>query len=264
MSTTMSKMFPAKSKEIENEEEQVENKMGDSIEQESDLLQLVHDDNKAVAELFFQFSQAEEDEEKQELFDKIKSGLTLHAGLVEEILYPLVPESAEEEDKEDAEKLVFEAEAGNYIASIILDELEVTEVDDDYFEAKLSILCGLVKEQVKREEKNMFEKLQAADLDFEELGQEYSERKSELEEEASAPKAKAKAKTNSRSTAAKKSSGKAPAKSAKSTSAKTTGKKATARKAPAKKTPAKKAPAKSSSKTSAKTSAKKKTGKKSR
>lgn len=254
MSTTISKLFPAKSKEAENDIDEQEMKMEVTTEKSEDLLQLVHDDNKAVAELFFQFTQAEEDDEKEDLFGQIKAGLTLHAGLVEEMLYPLVPESVEDEDKEDAEKLVFEAEAGNYVASIILDELENTEVDDDYFDAKMTILCGIVKEQVKREEKSMFDKLQTADLDFEELGKEFADRKTEMEEEAEAPKAKGR--SGSKTTAKK-----APAK-------KTPAKQTQAKKAPAKKLPAKKAPTKaegkSNSKSSTKSTAKKKTAKKSR
>ncbi|MBC8000617.1 MAG: hypothetical protein IAF58_21895 [Leptolyngbya sp.] len=265
MSTTMPKLFPAKSKEVgkENDTEEQEDTIEVITEKREDLLQLVHDDNKAVAELFFQFSQAEEDDEKEDFFEQIKTGLTLHAGLVEEVLYPLVGQFVEKEDKEDAEKLVFEAEAGNYISSLILDELENTEVDDDYFEAKMAILCGIVKEQVKREEKSMFDKLQMADLDFEELGKEFADRKAEMEGEAQAVKAKTTARTK---TSDKTTARKAPAK--KPSAKKSPAKKSTAKTASTKKATTKKSPmkteVKATSKSSAKSTAKKKTAKKSR
>jgi len=186
------------------------------IEPKADLLQLVHDDNAAVAELFFQFTQVEEDEQKQEIFEQIRLRLTLHVQLVEELLYPLVVETADEEDQEEAKKLVTEAEAGNYIASLILDVLNTMEPDDEYFEAKMTILCELTKMQVKREEKEMFDKLRAAEVDFEELGDEAAKMKAELLEEAQSSKSKSKAKTKtSAKSGGQRGASKASAKSAK-------------------------------------------------
>jgi hypothetical protein len=177
-------------------------KVNDTIdigsEAETDLLLLVHEDNSAAAELFFQFTQAEEDEDKQDIFDRINLGLTIHAQLVEELLYPLVVETAEQEDKEEAEKLVAEAEAGNYVASLILDALNSMQPDDQYFEAKMTILCELTKLQVKREEKEMFDKLRAAKIDFDDIGDEAAERKVELVEEAQSSKAKLKSKNKTK------------------------------------------------------------------
>jgi hemerythrin superfamily protein len=193
-------------------------KLADTIdagsEPESNLLQLVHEDNAAIAELFFQFTQAEEDDDKQEIFDQINSGLTVHAQLVEELLYPLVVETAEEDDKEEAKKLVAEAEAGNYVASMVLEVLSSMEPSDEYFEAKMTILCELTKKQVKREEKEMFDKLRAADIDFDDIGDEAAERKAELVEDAQGSKIKSKMKSASKSKSKTKSKtkSKSPAK----------------------------------------------------
>jgi hypothetical protein len=208
--------------DIEDSDDQKENGGPAQV----DLVQLLHDDNTAMAELFFQYSQAEEDDEKREIFEKIKTGMEVHAQLVEEIYYPLVPDSADEEDHEEAQKLVFEAEAGNYVASLILEVLSGMKPSDDYFDGKISILCELTKLQVKREEKEMFDKLQSADFDFDKLGNEAAELKLEIQGEVEAANSKAKSKAKSASNRAKQTSksGKAKSSSTKAKSKSASGK----------------------------------------
>jgi len=188
-----------------------------------DLIQLLHDDNKHVAELFFQYSQAEEDDEKQELFERIKLGMRVHAQLAEEMYYPLLPESVEEDEKEDAEKLVFEAEAGNYVASMIIDVLSTMQPSDDYFDGKMTILCELAKLQKDREEKEIFDKLKAAEteVDFEEVGINAAERKMELEEEMASAGKRAKKSAKASSRKASSAKGKTTAKGKSGSGAKT-------------------------------------------
>lgn len=226
-----------------------------------DLIQLVHDDNVKVAELFFQFSQSEEDDDKQNLFKQIMLGLKVHAQLVEELYYPLLPETAKEEDKEDAEELVFEAEASNYVASMILDVLVTMKPSDDYFDGKMKVLHCLVKEQVKREEKEMFEKLKAAEseIDFEEIGSNAVERQMELQEELASKNKRSKSGAKSTAKASGKKA-KAPAKkSASKTSAKSAGKKKSSAQAKAT-TKAKTGVSKAKSGTKAKSATKSKSG----
>ncbi len=186
--------------DLEENDESEDGDLGEGNETKVDLIQLVHNDNKQVAELFFQFSQAEKDSEKQQIFDKIFTGLKVHAQLVEEVYYPLLPETAKKEDKEEAQELVFEAEAGNYVASMILDVLVTMKPSDDYFDGKMAALHVLAKEQCKREEKDMFEKLKAAEteIDFDEIGENAAERKLELEEEM---KSKGRSKSRAKSSA---------------------------------------------------------------
>lgn len=244
---------PARNKQKQNGESGEFDDDDDDADEESeaeetkvDLIQLVHDDNQKVAELFFQFSQAEEDDEKQNLFDQIAMGLKVHAQLVEELYYPLLPETAKEENKEEAEELVFEAEASNYVASMILEVLATMKPSDDYFAGKMAVLHCLAKEQVKREEKEMFEKLKAAEseIDFEEIGSNAIERKMELQEELTAKGKRSKAR-------GAKASAKPGGKKAKSP-AKKTASKASAKSAGKKKSPAK---TKANAKTKAKTGA---------
>jgi hypothetical protein len=184
----------------------------DEVEEKVDLFQLIHDDNALVADLFFQFTQAEDDDDKQEIFDAINDGLHIHSQIVEEFLFPAVIDSAKKEDREEAEKLVAVAEAGNYVAALLLDELEDMELDDEFFEAKMTILCENVRQQVKREEKEMFEKLRIAKVDADELGESAMQLLNDLEsgigqDPEPQPKSKAKkpAKTSKAKAPAKKS-----------------------------------------------------------
>jgi hypothetical protein len=197
--------------EIDLEEKPVE---------KQDLLQFLHEDNGAIAELFFQFSQAEEDDEKQELFEQIEMGLSVHSQLVEEILYPLVKDAAEEEDEEEVDELIATSEAGAYISAVLLDEIGDLKPSDEYFQAKMTILCELTKLQVKREEKEMFDKLRAADMDLDEAAEEALELKTSLEEAARNPvparKMKSAPKGSNKKAPAKATSSRTKASSAKS------------------------------------------------
>lgn len=222
----------------EDEEEEDGESQGKNISPlKVDLIELVHESNSRAAELFFQYCQSEEDDEKQELFDQIKSGLKVHAQLVEELYYPLLPETAKEEDKEEAQELVFEAEASNYVASMILHVLETMKPSDDYFDGKMAVLHKLCREQVKREEKDMFEKLKAAEteIDLTEIGQAALERRIELEEEVASEgkrsRAKVKSASKSRAKGGSSARGRAKASSARSkkASARSSGKKAGAK-----------------------------------
>lgn len=244
--------------------------------EKQDLLQVLHEDNEAIAELFFQFSQAEEDDEKQDLFEQIEMGLSVHSQVAEEILYPLVKDAAEEEDEEEVDELIATSEAGAYISAVLLDEIGDLKPSDEYFQAKMTILCELTKLQVKREEKEMFDKLRAADMDLDEAAEEALELKTSLEEAArnpvparkmkSAPKGsnkKAPAKATSSRTKAssaktsrgKSSSTKPKASSAKGSTAKSSNSRGKA--ASSKTSQSKKGSSGSSSKTKAKPVAKK-------
>lgn len=209
---------------------------------------------KKVAELFFQFSQVEEDKEKRELFAKIMSGLKVHAQLVEEVYYPLLPETAKKEDKEEAQELVFEAEAGNYVSSMILDVLATMKPSDDYFDGKMAVLHLLVKEQTKREEKEMFEKLKAAEseIDFKEIGAHAVERQMELQEELAAKGKRANSRSRSTAKGTRSNSRSKPTAKASGKKAKSSGKRVTS------KASAKSSAKRSTSKASAKSSTKNK------
>ena len=77
-------------------------------------------------------------------------------------------------------------------------ELATMKPADDHFDSKVTVLCELVNHHVREEEKEMFKKIDEADIDEEELAAEVAARKVELKEEEPNLKAPTKS-ANSRS-----------------------------------------------------------------
>ncbi len=144
------------------------------VEVTTDLLQVLHKDHKNVSELFFQFSQEDDDKEKKAIVTRIIKELTLHAKAEEDVVYPAVRDGAD-----DAEDIMDEADTEHHVVKFLLAELSDMSPKDEYFDAKVTVLCELVKHHVEEEEKEMFDKIKDADLDLEALGQEFLDHKEE-------------------------------------------------------------------------------------
>jgi hypothetical protein len=76
------------------------------------------------------------------------------------------------------EAVVEHAAAKNLIA-----EIEASSPQDDYFDAKVTVLSEMIKHHVKEEEQpgGMFAEARKSDMNLEQLGQELKARKTELE-----------------------------------------------------------------------------------
>lgn len=147
------------------------------VEITTDLLQVLHHDHKNVQEMFFQFTQLEDDKEKKALVAEIIKELTIHAKAEEEIVYPAVREAAEE-----ADDLMDEADTEHHVVKFLIAELRNMSPKDDHFDSKVTVLCELVKHHVEEEEKEMFEKIKNSGLDLEDLGKKVLDRKEVLAE----------------------------------------------------------------------------------
>jgi hemerythrin superfamily protein len=143
----------------------------------TDLLQVLHHDHKTVQEMFFQFTQLEDDKAKKALVGEIIKELTIHAKAEEEIVYPAVRDAADE-----AEDLMDEADTEHHVVKFLMAELRDMSPKDDHFDSKVTVLCELVKHHVAEEEKEMFEKIKNSGLDLEELGKQVIDRKEVLAE----------------------------------------------------------------------------------
>jgi hemerythrin superfamily protein len=155
-----------------------------------DVVQILHRDHQTVAEMFFQYTQLEEDDEKKELVAEIIKELSIHAQVEEELVYPAIRAA------EDSEDMMDEADTEHHVVKYLLAELSEMEPDDDHYDSKVTVLCELVNHHVQEEEKEIFEKLEDADLDLEELGSKVMSRKEELS--AKPPSVKQKPATTSR------------------------------------------------------------------
>lgn len=143
-----------------------------------EITELLHQDHQKVRELFFQFSAAEEESEKENLVKQILTELYVHSTIEEEIVYPAVKEEAEE-----GEELVDEAETEHRVVKFLMAELSEMSADEEQFDAKVTVLCELVNHHIREEEKEMFKKLRESGADLNELSEKVVERKEELQSE---------------------------------------------------------------------------------
>lgn len=134
---------------------------------EQDAIALLKSDHKKVKALFSEFDKLKHDgadADKAAIVDQICSELKIHTAVEEEIFYPAVRKAIEDSDLMD-EALVEHAGAKELIA-----QLEEAEVDDDLYDAKVTVLGEQIDHHVKEEEGSMFPKAQKAKLDTGALG----------------------------------------------------------------------------------------------
>jgi hemerythrin superfamily protein len=145
----------------------------------NDAISLLKADHRQVEEWFEQFEKAREDDRKQSLASNICNALTVHATIEEEIFYPAFLAAT------DDTEIHHEAEIEHKNAKLLIAEIEASGPDDEYFDAKVSVLSEMIKHHVKEEEGpgGMFSKARDSDMDLQELGEQLAARKAELEGE---------------------------------------------------------------------------------
>lgn len=146
-----------------------------------DAVKLLKSDHRQVEEWFEEFEKSRSATKKADLASKICRALTIHAKIEEEIFYPAFLEATGDED------MHHEAEVEHQGAKRLISEIEASGPEDDYFDAKVTVLSEMIKHHVKEEEQRdgMFAKAKAAKMDLKALGEELLERKQELEARAS-------------------------------------------------------------------------------
>jgi len=134
-------------------------------------------DHRQVEELFQQFEKARSSDRKRELARNICDALRVHAQIEEEIFYPAFYEATGEKD------LHHEAVIEHDGAKKLIAEIESTDPDNDYYDARVSVLSELIKHHVNEEEQRdgMFAKARGSSMNLAELGEALRMRKSELE-----------------------------------------------------------------------------------
>ena len=100
----------------------------------------------------------------------------MHATIEEEIYYPAFLEATEEED------LHHEAAVEHEGAKRLIADIEASGPDDDYFDAKVTVLSEMIKHHVKEEEQpdGLFAKSRHSEMDLVSLGEQLASRKAEL------------------------------------------------------------------------------------
>ena len=150
-----------------------------------DAITLLREDHDNVRKLFKRFEEAGDNAHatKKEVADKIIEELTVHAFIEEQLFYPAVAK-LDVSNGEEPEELVKEAEVEHAQVKELLAELEGMSPEDEYFDAKVTVVIDNVRHHAEEEEEEMFPKVRKA-MGRNEL-QELGERMQELK--ADAPK----------------------------------------------------------------------------
>jgi hemerythrin superfamily protein len=138
---------------------------------------LLKADHRQVEDLFEQFGKSRSGAKKQQLAANICSALTIHAQIEEEIFYPVFLEATD--DKDVHHEAIVEHEG----AKRLIAELRAMRPEDDYFDARVTVLSEMIKHHVKEEEKagGMFAQAKQSKMDLKDLGEQMSARKMELQ-----------------------------------------------------------------------------------
>jgi|SRR5579864_1235317 len=147
-----------------------------------DAVALLKADHREVEQLFSNYEKAGGDGRKKKLAEEICKELTIHAMIEEEIFYPAC------EGKVD-EDLLKEAYVEHDGAKILIAQIEAGGPDDEFYDAKVTVLQEQIEHHVEEEERRLeglFSQARKAGLDMDALGLQLATRKKELLAEADA------------------------------------------------------------------------------
>lgn len=134
----------------------------------SDAIALLIADHKKVKKLFKDFDKLKESgdaADKEALVAEICAELTIHAEVEEELFYPAVRETIDDDD------MMNEAEVEHASAKDLIEQLQAMEASDPMYDAKVTVLGEYINHHVEEEEGEMFPKTKKAKLDLEALGE---------------------------------------------------------------------------------------------
>ena len=148
----------------------------------TDAIALLKADHRTVEELFARFENASGDGRKEKIAREICTELKIHTMLEEEIFYPAFEGRIEQD-------LLDEAYVEHDGAKVLINDIEAGGPDDDYYEAKVTVLQEQIEHHVEEEEKpkeGMFAQCRDTEVDLVELRDRMLARKAELMAQAEA------------------------------------------------------------------------------
>ena len=153
-------------------------------ETKKDAIALLKEDHREVEQLFEEFNSAKGEGRKEKLARQICRELTIHAMIEEEIFYPACEGKVEED-------LLKEGYVEHDAAKVLIAQIEAGEPSDDFYDAKMKVLCEEIEHHVQEEEKRMeglFAQARKAGLDMDALGKQLAQRKAQLFKETESGK----------------------------------------------------------------------------
>ncbi len=136
------------------------------MNEQLDAIALLKADHRKVEDLFTQFEKAQRKDQKQKLANEICLELTIHTRIEEAVFYPACRGEIDSQ-------LWHEAVVEHDSAKILVAEIEAGNPDDEYYDAKVSVLAEQVRAHFQEEEKRgegLFDQAREAGLDLEDLG----------------------------------------------------------------------------------------------
>ena len=143
---------------------------------DTDATHILAADHRTVEGLFEEFEKATSKDRKAKLAETICTELKIHAQIEEEVFYPALKGKIDDD-------LLKEAYVEHDGAKVLINDIVASGPEDEFFEAKVTVLSEEIKHHVKEEEKqhdNMFQQARAAGVDLHALGEQLLARKQEL------------------------------------------------------------------------------------
>ena len=138
---------------------------------------LLKHDHDTVQELFGKFCKATEKDKKWQLAQQICNELKIHAMIEEDIFYPATQGAVDE-------SLYRESFVEHDGAKVLINDITANGPEDEFFEAKVTVLCEEIAHHIKEEERpkeGYFAQVRAAKgIDLVKLRDELMTRKEEL------------------------------------------------------------------------------------
>ncbi len=142
----------------------------------TDAIALLKADHRTVEELFDKFENASGKDRKRQIAENICTELKIHSMIEEEIFYPALQGKIEHE-------LLDEAYVEHDGAKVLINDIMAGGPDDDYYDAKVTVLQEEIEHHVKEEEapsEGMFSQARDTDVDLVMLRDQMLARKEEL------------------------------------------------------------------------------------
>ncbi|MDP9008738.1 MAG: hemerythrin domain-containing protein [Pseudomonadota bacterium] len=143
----------------------------------ADAVAVLKADHRQVEEWFSQFDKSRAKSRKGQLAAQICAALMIHTTIEEEIFYPAFLAATADKD------MHHEAVVEHQGAKDLIAQIEGMSADDEYFEAKVTVLSEMIKHHVKEEEQpgGMFAEAKKSDMNLRALGEQLLARKSALQ-----------------------------------------------------------------------------------
>jgi len=148
----------------------------------SDAISLLKADHRQVQEWFSEFQKSKSASRKQQLVSRICEALILHTTIEEEIFYPAFLEATGDKD------IHHEAIVEHDGAKKLIGQIQGMSPEDDYFDAKVTVLSEMIEHHVREEEKpgGMFAEARKSRMDLHALADRLRARKQEVQSRSKA------------------------------------------------------------------------------